>query len=78
MKPLRKLLDNLKPKFTKGGSLEKYFPIYDVFENLFYQLHIWLYVIAIFGSLLKIQPFDQPNVEQTKINTQKLLIEKHK
>ncbi|MBV06640.1 MAG: NADH:ubiquinone reductase (Na(+)-transporting) subunit B [Gammaproteobacteria bacterium] len=36
MKPLRKLLDNLKPKFTKGGSLEKYFPIYDVFENLFY------------------------------------------
>ena len=42
-------------------------------ENLFYQLHIWLYVITIFGSLLKIQPFDQPNVEQTKKNTQILL-----
>ena len=42
-------------------------------ENLFYQLHIWLYVISIFGSLLKIQPFDQPNVEQTKINTQIML-----
>ena len=42
-------------------------------ENLFYQLHIWLYVITIFGSLLKIQPFDQPNVEQTKINTQNML-----
>ena len=39
-------------------------------DNLFYQLHIWLYVISIFGSLLKLQPFDQPNVEQTKINTQ--------
>ena len=36
MKPLRKYLDSLKPKFTSGGSLEKYFPIYDVFENLFY------------------------------------------
>jgi len=48
-------------------------------DNLFYQLHIWLYVISIFGSLLKIQPFDQPNVEQTKINTQIMLSsnEKH-
>ena len=36
MKPLRKILDNLKPKFTNGGTLEKYFPLYDVFENLFY------------------------------------------
>ena len=36
MKPLRKYLDSIKPKFTSGGSLEKYFPIYDVFENLFY------------------------------------------
>ncbi len=36
MKPLRKFFDNIKPKFMSGGSLEKYFPIYDVFENLFY------------------------------------------
>jgi len=36
MKPLRKFFDTHKPKFTSGGSLEKYFPIYDVFENLFY------------------------------------------
>ena len=36
MKPLRKYLDNLKPKFTTGGTLEKYFPLYDVVENLFY------------------------------------------
>ena len=36
MKPLRKFLDGLKPRFTSGGSLEKYFPIYDVVENLFY------------------------------------------
>ena len=36
MKPLRKFLDGLKPSFTTGGSLEKYFPIYDVVENLFY------------------------------------------
>ena len=42
-------------------------------QNLFYQLHVWLYVITIFGSLLKIQPLDQPNVEQTKKNTQILL-----
>ena len=36
MKPLRKFFDTHKPKFTTGGALEKYFPIYDVFENLFY------------------------------------------
>ena len=36
MKPLRKFLDGLKPRFISGGSLEKYFPIYDVVENLFY------------------------------------------
>ena len=36
MKPLRKILDNIKPKFANGGSLEKYYPIYDVIENLFY------------------------------------------
>ena len=36
MKPLRKILDNVKPKFTTGGSLEKYYPLYDVIENLFY------------------------------------------
>ena len=36
MKPLRNFLDNLKPKFKKGGTLEKWFPLFDVFENLFY------------------------------------------
>ncbi len=36
MKPLRRFFDTVKPRFTQGGSLEKYFPIYDVFENLFY------------------------------------------
>ncbi len=36
MKPLRNFLDNLKAKFKKGGTLEKWFPLFDVFENLFY------------------------------------------
>lgn len=36
MKPLRNFLDNLKPKFKKGGTLERWFPLFDVFENLFY------------------------------------------
>jgi len=36
VKPLRNFLDNLKPKFKKGGTLEKWFPLFDVFENLFY------------------------------------------
>ena len=36
MKPLRNFLDNVKPKFSKGAPLEKWFPIFDVFENLFY------------------------------------------
>ena len=36
MRPLRKFFDKQKPKFANGGHLEKYFPLYDVFENLFY------------------------------------------
>ena len=36
MKPLRNFLDKVKPKFSKGAPLEKWFPIFDVFENLFY------------------------------------------
>ncbi len=36
MKPLRSLLDKIKPNFSKGGSLQKWFPLFDVFENLFY------------------------------------------
>ena len=36
MKLLRKFFDNLKPSFTEGGKFSKYFPLFDVFENLFY------------------------------------------
>ena len=36
MKFLRNLFDDAKPSFSKGGSAEKYFPIYDIFENLFF------------------------------------------
>ncbi len=36
MKPLRSLFDKLKPTFSNGGSLEKYYPIFEVIENLFY------------------------------------------
>ena len=36
MKFLRNLFDDAKPSFSKGGTAEKYFPIYDIFENLFF------------------------------------------
>ena len=36
MKFLRKFFDNLKPSFMEGGKFSKYFPLFDVFENLFY------------------------------------------
>lgn len=36
MKPLRKLLDNLKPNFEKGGKLEKLFPAFDAFETFLF------------------------------------------
>ena len=42
-------------------------------ESIFYELQIFFYVIAILGILLKIQPFDQPNVELTKSLTTKFL-----
>ena len=45
----------------------------DYDESLFYKFQIFLYAIAIFCSLIKIQPFDQPNVESTKITTKSLI-----
>jgi hypothetical protein len=36
-----------------------------------------MYAIAIFCSLIEIQPFDQPNVESTKITTKSLLEKKN-
>lgn len=43
-------------------------------ESIFYTFQIMLYAISIFCSLIKVQPFDQPNVESTK-NTTKYLLE---
>jgi len=36
MKIIRNFFDNQKPNFSPGGKREKYFPLYDVFENLFF------------------------------------------
>jgi len=33
---LRKLLDDIKPHFEKGGSLEKLYPLYEATDTLFY------------------------------------------
>ena len=45
----------------------------DYSESLFYKFQILMYAISIFCSLIDIQPFDQPNVESTKITTKSLL-----
>ncbi|MDG2101010.1 MAG: hypothetical protein P8K05_01550 [Dehalococcoidia bacterium] len=42
-------------------------------ESIFYTLNCFLYSIAILGSLLELQPFDQPNVELTKNITKQFL-----
>ena len=36
MKVIRNFFDNQKSNFSPGGKREKYFPLYDVFENLFF------------------------------------------
>lgn len=36
LKPLRKLLDNLKPNFEKGGKLERLYPAFDAFETFLF------------------------------------------
>lgn len=36
MKPLRNLLNNLKPNFEKGGKLEKFHPAFDAFETFLF------------------------------------------
>ena len=36
MKFARKIFDNIKPHFEKGGKLEKMFPAYDAFETMFF------------------------------------------
>lgn len=36
MKIIRNFFDRIEPHFTKGGKLEKYFAIYEVFDTFFY------------------------------------------
>ena len=36
MKPLRTLLDKIKPAFEKGGKLEKYYPAFNAFETFLF------------------------------------------
>ena len=36
MKPLRKLLTNIKPTFEKGGKLEKFYPAFDAIETFLF------------------------------------------
>lgn len=36
MKPLRNLLDNIKPNFEKGGKFEKFNPFFDAFETFLF------------------------------------------
>jgi Na+-transporting NADH:ubiquinone oxidoreductase subunit B len=36
LKPLRNLLNNLKPNFEKGGKLEKFYPAFDAFETFLF------------------------------------------
>lgn len=36
MKPLRRLLDKVKPNFEKGGKLEKFYPAFNAFETFLF------------------------------------------
>ena len=45
-------------------------------EDLFAQFIIWEYAIAFLGILLKVNPFDQPNVEDTKKRVKRLLLKR--
>ncbi len=36
MKPLRKILDKIKPNFEKGGKLEKFYPAFNAFETFLF------------------------------------------
>ena len=36
MKPLRKLVEKLKPNFEKGGKLEKFYPAFNAFETFLF------------------------------------------
>ena len=44
MDRLRKVFDDLKPKFSKGGKYEKWWTVFDVIENFI--LKIWKIHIA--------------------------------
>ena len=42
-------------------------------EKIFYTFQKLMYSISIFCSMINVQPFDQPNVESTKIRIQSIL-----
>ena len=45
----------------------------DEFGGIGAQFFLWEFVMAILGALLKINPFNQPDVEKTKISVNKML-----
>ena len=40
MKFLRTFINNIKPSFVDGGKYNKWFPLFDALENLFFT-NIW-------------------------------------
>ncbi|MGV3529728.1 MAG: NADH:ubiquinone reductase (Na(+)-transporting) subunit B [Flavisolibacter sp.] len=36
MRPIRNMLEKVKPRFEKGGKLEKYYPVYNAFETFLF------------------------------------------
>ena len=50
--------------------------ILDSVEDLFGRFVIWEYAVAMLGLLMKVYPFDQPDVEDTKKRVRKLLAQR--
>ena len=73
--PIKSLDDYPLIKFTnKNNITEKTAEIsIEYNEKIFYTFQKLMYSISIFCSMIDVQPFDQPNVESTKVRTQSIL-----
>ena len=73
--PIKSLSDYPLIKFTnKNNITEKTAEIsIEYNEKIFYTFQKLMYSISIFCSMIDVQPFDQPNVESTKVRTQSIL-----
>ncbi len=74
--------DDTKDLLEVKNLIRAGFPVIEIILEDIYELgkliYLWEYAIAVAGSIMKIQPFDQPDVESAKVAAREMVAEYQK